>query len=161
MSIKIKGAALLFVATTVLGLGTSAFATNLTSVETSKDNIIVLGKDAEKEADGIAKISFDMGETWIAQSDYFPSDEKSEDYWTYDEYKSYAETVEKDLIQMLADREPYLSETDILTWQEDTEQTLELIKAGGMISKNSIETDDTLVISGFDNSFVEITGEKK
>lgn len=161
MSIKTKGAALLFAATMVLGLETTAFAANLTSVETASDNIIVLGRDAEKEADGIAKISLDMGNTWIAESEYFSPDEKSVDYWTYEEYKSYAERVESDLVKMLAAGEPDLTEADILAWQEDTAQTLAFIKAGGKISKNSTETDGEFIISGFDSSVIEITGEQK
>ena len=160
MGIKTKGAALLFAATMVLGLGTTAFATsNLASVETINDNIVVIGRDAEKEADGIAKVSLDMGDTWIAESEYLSSDEKSVDYWTYEEYKSYAETVESGLVKMLAAGEPDLTEADIHTWQEHTAQTLAFIEAGGKVSKNSTEADSELMISGFDSCLVETITE--
>lgn len=162
MGIKKKGAALLLVATMVLGLGTTAFAaTNLANVETISDNIIVIGKDAEKEADGIAKISLDMGNTWIAESEYLSSDEKSVDYWTYEEYKSHAEIVESGLVKMLAVGEPDLTEADIYAWQEHAAQMLAFIEAGGKVSKNSTEADSEIMISGFDSCVVETMTEKK
>lgn len=160
MGIKKKGAALLVAATMVSALGTTAFAAvNLANIETMSDNIVVLGKDAEKETDGIAKISLDMGNTWITESEYLSSDEKSVDYWTYEEYKSYAETVESGLAKMLAAGEPDLTEADIRAWQEYTAQTLAFIEAGGKISKNTAGTDSEIMISGFDSSVVETTTE--
>lgn len=162
MSIKKKGAALLFAAAMALGLGTTAFAAaSLASVETMSDNIVVIGKDAEKEADGIAKISLDMGNTWIAESEYLSSDEKSVDYWTYEEYKSYAETVESSLVKMLTAGEPDLTEADIHAWQEYTTQTLAFIEAGGKIFQNTAGTDSEIMISGFDSALVDTTTEKK
>ena len=160
MGIKEKGAALLFAATMVLGLGTTAFATsNLASVETINDNVVVIGRDSEKEADGIAKVSLDMGNTWIAESEYRFPDEKSVDYWTYEEYKSYAETVKSSLVKILADGEPDLTEADIHAWQEHVEQMLAFIEAGGKVSKNSTGADSELMISGFDSSAVETITE--
>ena len=149
MGIKKKGAALLLA------------ATNLANVETISDNIIVIGKDAEKEADGIAKISLDMGNTWIAESEYLSSDEKSVDYWTYEEYKSHAEIVESGLVKMLAVGEPDLTEADIYAWQEHAAQMLAFIEAGGKVSKNSTEADSEIMISGFDSCVVETMTEKK
>lgn len=138
MGIKKKGAALLLAATMVLGLGTTAFAaTNLANVETISDNIIVIGKDAEKEADGIAKISLD------------------------EEYKSHAEIVESGLVKMLAVGEPDLTEADIYAWQEHAAQMLAFIEAGGKVSKNSTEADSEIMISGFDSCVVETMTEKK
>ncbi len=149
-------------ATMVLGLGTTAFAAaNLANIETMSDNIVVIGKDAEKEADGIAKISLDTGNTWIAESEYLSSDEKSVDYWTYEEYKSYAETVESGLVKMLAAGEPDLTEADIHAWREHAAQTLAFIEAGGKISKNSTEADSEIMVSGFDSSLVGTMTEKK
>ena len=160
MGIKAKGAALLFAATMVLGLGTTVFAaSNLASVETINDNIVVIGRDSEKEADGIAKVSLDMGITWITESEYLSSDEKSVDYWTYEEYKSYAETVEGSLVKMLASGEPDLTEADIYAWKEHAAQTLAFIKAGGKVSINSTGADSELMISGFDSSAVETITE--
>lgn len=160
MGIEAKGAALLFAATMVLGLGTTVFAaSNLASVETINDNIVVIGRDSEKEADGIAKVSLDMGNTWIAESEYLSSDEKSVDYWTYEEYKSYAETVESNLVKILADGEPDLTEADIHAWQEHAAQTLAFIEAGGKVSQNSTGADSELMISGFDSAAVETITE--
>ena len=160
MGIKEKGAALLFAATMVLGLGTTAFATsNIANVETINDNVVVIGRDSEKEADGIAKVSLDMGNTWIAESEYRFPDEKSVDYWTYEEYKSYAETVESSLVKILADGEPDLTEADIHAWKEHAAQTLAFIKAGGKVSQNSTRADSELMISGFDSSAVETITE--
>ena len=160
MGIKEKGAALLFAATMVLGLGTTAFAiSNIANVETINDNVIVIGRDSEKEADGIVKVSLDMGNTWIAEREYRFPDEKSVDYWTYEEYKSYAETVESSLVKMLADGEPDLTEADIHACQEHAAQTLAFIEAGGKVSQNSTEADSELMISGFDSSVVETITE--
>ena len=160
MGIKAKSAALLFAATMVLGLGTTAFATsNLASVKTINDNVVVIGRDSEKEADGIAKVSLDMGITWITESEYLSSDEKSVDYWTYEEYKSYAETVENGLVKMLAAGEPDLTEADIHAWKEHAAQTLAFIEAGGKVSKNSTGVDSELMISGFGSSAVETITE--
>lgn len=160
MSIKAKGAALLFAATMVLGVGTTVFAaSNLSSVETINDNVVVIGRNSEKEADGIAKASLDMGNTWITESEYLSADEKSVDYWTYEEYKSYAETVKRGLVKMVVSGEPNLTEADIHAWQEHAEQTLAFIEAGGKVSKNSTGADSELMISGFDSSAVETITE--
>ena len=83
------------------------------------------------------------------------------DYWTYEEYKSYAETVESSLVKMLADGEPDLTEADIHAWQEHAAQTLAFIEAGGKVSQNTTGADSELMISGFDSSAVETIIEKQ
>lgn len=143
---------------TILGLGMTVNATNL-NLETSHDSNIILGKEAEKETDEIAKVSYDMGETWIPQNENAYYEVSSTDYWTYDDYKVYCETVENDLIEMLANGEPNLSIEDINEWRENSIQQLEYIKLGGKIYKNNTDEDTSLIISGADSSMIENTKE--
>lgn len=143
---------------TGLGLGMTVNAANL-NLGTSHDSNIILGKEAEMETDGIAKVSYDMGETWIPQNGNAYYEESSTDYWSYDDYKVYCETVENDLIEMLANGEPNLSIEDINEWRENSIQQLEYIKLGRKIYKNNTDEDTPLIISGTDSSMIENTKE--
>lgn len=161
MNLRKKVIAPFAIAMTLLCVGTTVFAASELNIESINDNRVVLGKDADKEADGIAKISFDMGKTWVTESEYIRSENMSTEFWGYDEYKSYAETVEKDLLEMLAAGEPDLTNEDIAAWKENTMQTLEFINAGGKISKNTIGEDIQFKISNVDSSLIESISEKK
>lgn len=120
----------------------------------------MLGKDAEKELDGIAKVSFDMGKTWVTQNDATHSKNLSTEFWTYDEYEAYAKAVEKDLVEMLTANEPNLTQEDVEDWKAETSKMLKFIKAGGEISKNILDEDSELVISS-NSTVIEIQKEKK
>lgn len=153
MKFKKKSTALLAAVITVLCMGTTAFAAGAFNIESINDSNVVIGTNAEKEADGIAKISFDMGNTWEAQSKYV-SLENSGDYWTYEEYKAYAEMVTNGLVEMYAAGEPGLTEEDIRDYKEHVVQMLAFIEAGGKVSKNAIGTDSEIMISGLDSSVI-------
>lgn len=86
MKFRKKGTALFIAAITVLCVGTTAFAAEKFNIGSINDSSIILGTSSEKEADGIAKISLDMGNTWIAQSEYVSS-ESPADCWMYEEYR--------------------------------------------------------------------------
>ena len=159
MKFKKKSTALLAAVVTVLCMGTTAFAAGAFNIESINDSNVVIGTNAEKEADGIAKISFDMGNTWEAQSKYV-SLENSGDYWTYEEYKAYAEMVTNGLVEMYTAGEPGLTEEDIRDYKEYVVQMLAFIEAGGKVSKNAIETDSEIMISGLDSSVIGSVTEK-
>ena len=159
MKFKKKGTAFFIAAIAVLCMGTTAFAAGAFNIESINDSSIVIGTSGEKEADGIAKISFDMGNTWVAQSEY-ASPDNSGDYWTYEEYKAYAEKVTNGLMEMYAAGEPGLTEEDIRGWKEDAVQMLAFIDGGGKVSKNAIGTDSEIMISGLDSSVIESVTEK-
>ncbi len=87
--------------------------------------------------------------------------EKDEnEYRTYDEYKVYAENIERGLAEMFAAGEPDLSPEDIQSWHDKTAEMLDFIKSGGRLSKNMIDGDSPLMISSFDSSLVESYSEK-
>lgn len=159
MKFKKKGIAFFIAAIAVLCMGTTAFAAGAFNIESINDSSVVIGTSGEKESDGIAKISFDMGNTWVAQSEYVSPD-NSGDYWTYEEYKAYAEKVTNGLMEMYAAGEPGLTEEDIRGWKEDAVQMLAFIDAGGKVSKNAIGTDSEIMISGLDSSVIESVTEK-
>lgn len=156
---KKKGTAFFIAAIAVLCMGTTAFAAGAFNIESINDSGVVTGTSGEKESGGIAKISFDMGNTWVAQSEYVSPD-NSGDYWTYEEYKAYAEKVTNGLMEMYAAGEPGLTEEDIHGWKEDAVQMLAFIDAGGKVSKNAIGTDSEIMISGLDSSVIESITEK-
>lgn len=159
MKFRKKGTAFFIAVITVLGMGTTAFAAGPFNIQSINGSNVVIGKSGDKEADGIAKISFDMGSTWGAQSGYVSPD-NSEDYWTYEEYKAYAEKAANGLMQMYAAGEPGLTEEDIRGWKEHAVQMLAFIEAGGKVSKNAIGTDREIMISGLDSSVIESITEK-
>lgn len=159
MKFKKKGTALFIAAITVLCMGTTAFAAGAFNIESINDSSVVIGTSGEKEADGIAKISFDMGNTWVAQSENVSPDNSGE-YWTYEEYQTYAEKVANGLMEMYAAGEPGLTEEDIREWKEDAVQMLAFIDAGGKVSKNVIGTDSEIIISSLDSSVIESITEK-
>lgn len=159
MKFKKKGTALFIAAITVLCMGTTAFAAGAFNIESINDSSVVIGTSGEKEADGIAKISFDMGNTWVVQSEYVSPDNSGE-YWTYEEYQTYAENVANGLMEMYAAGEPGLTEEDIRDWKEDAVQMLAFIDAGGKVSKNVIGTDSEIIISSLDSSVIESITEK-
>ena len=159
MKFKKKGTALFIAAITVLCMGTTAFAAGAFNIESINDSSVVIGTSGEKEANGIAKISFDMGNTWVAQSEYVSPDNSGE-YWTYEEYQAYAEKVANGLMEMYAAGEPGLTEEDICSWKEDAVQMLAFIDAGGKVSKNVIGTDSEIIISSLDSSVIESITEK-
>ena len=132
------------------------------NIETTQEAVscIILGKDAEKEPDGIAKVSFDLGNIWLTESEALYSEAVEVEYWTFDEYQSYAKTVEQDLTEMLANNEPDLSEEDIQSWRQTSAQVLEFIKNGGKVLKNTVSEDSQLMVSALDNSLVEKASEK-
>ena len=132
------------------------------NIETAQEteSCIILGKDAEKELDGIAKVSFDLGKTWLSESEALYSEVVEVEYWTFNEYQSYAKTVEQDLTEMIANNEPDLSEEDIQSWRQTSAQILEFIKNGGKVSKNTVSEDSQLMVSALDNSLVKKTSEK-
>lgn len=154
-----KGTALFIAAITVLCVGTTAFAAEKFNIGSINDSSVILGTSGEKEADGVAKISLDMGNTWIAQSEYMSS-ERPTDCWTYEEYKAYAEKVANGLMEMYAAGEPGLTEEDIRAWKEDAVQMLAFIDAGGKVSKNVIGADSEIMISGLDSAVIESVTEK-
>ena len=160
MKFRKKGTALFIAAITVLCVGTTAFAAERFNIGCIDDSSIILGTSGEKEADGIAKISLDMGDTWIAQSEYVPS-ESPADCWTYEEYKAYAEKAANGLMEMYTAGEPELTEEDIHAWKENAEQMLAFIDAGGKVSKNAMGTDSEIIISGLDNTVIESVTEKQ
>lgn len=121
---------------------------------------IILGKDAAKEPDGVAKVSFDLGNTWLTESEALYSEAVEVEYWTFDEYQSYAKTVEQNLTEMLANNESDLSEEDIQSWRQTSAQVLEFIKSGGKVSKNTVSEDSQLMVSALDNSLVGKVSEK-
>lgn len=141
---------------TTLCMGTTAFAANALNISSTSDDSIILGLDAGKETDGTNKISFDMGETWVSQNVAVHSDYSSTDYWTYEEYKTYVETVEKELMEMFAAGESNLTMENIRAWQEEATQTLSLIADGGKIAKNTIDEDSQFMISD-SNDMTSIT----
>lgn len=159
MKFRKKGTALFIAAITVLCVGTTAFAAERFNIGCIDDSSIILGTSGEKEADGIAKISLDMGNTWIAQSEYVSS-ESPADCWIYEEYKAYAEKVSNGLMEMYAAGEPELTEEDIRAWKENAVQMLAFIDAGGKVSKNVIGTDIEIIISGLDSTVIENVTEK-
>ena len=154
-----KGTALFIAAITVLCVGTTAFAAEKFNIGSINDSSIILGTSSEKEADGIAKISLDMGNTWIAQSEYVSS-ESPADCWMYEEYKAYAEKVANGIMELYAAGEPDLTEEDIRAWKENEVQMLAFIDAGGKVSKNVIGTDSEIIISGLDSTVIENVTEK-
>lgn len=160
MKFRKKSTAFLAAVMMVLCMGTTVFAAEAFNLESVNDSNVVIGTSAEKEADGIAKISFDMGNTWEAQSEYVSS-ENSRDYWTYEEYKAYAEMVINDLMEMYTAGEPELTEEDIHNCKEEAAQMLAFIEAGGKVSQNAIGTDSEIMISGLDSSVMESITEKK
>ena len=97
---------------TLTAVAASAESPNIETAQET-ESCIILGKDAEKEPDGIAKVSFDLGKTWLSESEALYSEVVEVEYWTFNEYQSYAKTVEQDLTEMLANNEPDLSEEDI------------------------------------------------
>ena len=159
MKSKKKSTALLAAAITVLCMGTTAFAAEAFNIGSINDSNVVIGTNAEKEADGIAKISFDMGNTWEPQSEYV-SPENTGDYWTYEEYKAYAEVVVNGLEEMYSAGEPGLTEEDIRDCKEHVAQMLAFIEAGGKVSQNAIDADSEIMISGLDSSVIESITEK-
>ena len=159
MKFRKKGTALFIAAITVLCVGTTAFAAEKFNIGSINDSSIILGTSSEKEADGIAKISLDMGNTWIAQSEYVSS-ESPADCWMYEEYKAYAEKVANGIMEMYAAGEPDLTEEDIRAWKENEVQMLAFIDAGGKVSKNVIGTDIEIIISGLDSTVIENVTEK-
>jgi hypothetical protein len=160
---KVVFPALLIMA--ILSVGTlTAFAasTNVPNIEATQEagSCIILGKDAAKEPDGVAKVSFDLGNTWLTESEALYSEAVEVEYWTFDEYQSYAKTVEQNLTEMLANNEPDLSEEDIQSWRQTSAQFLEFIKSGGKVSKNTVNEDSQLMVSALDNSLVGKASEK-
>lgn len=154
-----KGIALSAAAMTVLCMGTTAFAAVTLNIERVNDSSVVIGTNAEKEADGIARISFDMGDTWEPQSEYV-SPENTGDYWTYEAYKAYAEMVTNGLEEMYAAGEPGLTEEDIRACKEGFAQMLAFIKAGGKVSQDAIGADSEIMTSCLDGSVIERVTEK-
>ncbi|MBQ2887854.1 MAG: hypothetical protein IJE29_02885 [Firmicutes bacterium] len=160
---KVVFPALLIMA--LLSVGTlTAFAasTDVPNVGATQEagNCIILGKDAAKEPDGVAKVSFDLGNTWLTESEALYSEAVNVEYWTFDEYQSYAKIVEQNLTEMLANNEPDLSEEDIQSWRQTSAQVLEFIKSGGKVSENTVSEDSQLMVSALDNSLVEKASEK-
>ena len=163
MQLKKKGITSLFAAVAILSCITiTAFAANTIPVnvetirENEKNNIIIT-KDAEKEPDGISKVSADMGQTWMNEVEFtkLNSADSGTEYWTIEEYKVYAAQVDNDLVNMLADGEPELTQADIDTWRIETAQMLKFIKNGGKVSKDMKLEDSQLMISGMDNSLID------
>ena len=98
---------------------------------------IIFGKDGTKEVDSVSKISINLGKIWINEEEILSYENPLIEFWTYEEYKSYAQTVDNNLMEMLIAGEPDLIEEDIISWKMDTAQLLDFIKAGGKISKNT------------------------
>lgn len=48
-----------------------AASTDVPNIEATQEagSCIILGKDAAKEPDGVAKVSFDLGNTWLTESE--------------------------------------------------------------------------------------------
>lgn len=151
MSYKKKSSIFLVAIIATLCIGTTAFAANALNIGSISDDSIILGLDAGREPDGTNKISFDMGETWIPQNEDVHSDYSSIEYWTYEEYKTYVETVEQDLTEMLAAGETNLTTEDIRAWREESAQILSHIADGGKIAKNTIDEDSQFMISDSNN----------
>ena len=53
---------------TLTAVAASAESPNIETAQET-ESCIILGKDAEKEPDGIAKVSFDLGKTWLSESE--------------------------------------------------------------------------------------------
>lgn len=128
---------------------TSVLASSNTKVGVvSETDAFVIGKD--KEAGGQNKISFDNGQTWISEKDFYSKvDTDNVEYWTYDEYKAYTKQVERDLMKMLAASEPDLTQADIDQWIKDSAAMLEFIKNGTKLSKDN---NNQIMTSTLDNS---------
>lgn len=162
MKSKKKGVVSLLAATAILACGTvtvfaaseNAVPTNVGIVQENERSNIILGKDADKELDGIAKVSLDMGQTWISEAEFkkLNSADSNTQYWTFDEYKAYAAQVESDLTDMIVAGEPDVTQADIDAWRIDTAKMLEFIKNGGKASKDIACEDSQLMISAY-NSF--------
>lgn len=159
---KVLVPALVAIAVLACGTLTAFAATDTLNIGISREDesSIILGKDAEKEPDGIAKVSFDLGKTWLNHDEAMPSDNSEIEYWAYAEYQTYAETVEQDFLEMLNNGEPGVTQEDIQSWQEEAAQVLELIKAGGKVAKNTAGEDCQLMVSALDSSIVGTTSEK-
>ena len=142
---KAKWLGVLAVTAIVGGSVVSVAAANAKSVETIVDT----------ESDGVMSYTDDNGniwcsenngETWMSASDYEKENTVSAiEWWTYDEYKAWAEQEKADM-QKMADEKAVVetSEGTVVWTQEMTdeivaenEQILEDIKNGLLVSKSA------------------------
>ena len=141
---KAKWMGALAVTALVGGSVVSVAAANAKSVETIVDAESD-GVMSYTDGNGNIWCSENNGETWVSESDYEKENPVSAiEWWTYDEYKVWAEQ-EKSEMQKMADEKAVVesSEGTVVWTQEMTdetvaenEQTLEDIKNGVLVSKS-------------------------
>lgn len=96
---------------------------------------------------------------WDVTEQPSPENDKNE-YWAYDEYKAYAESIERSLMELLATGEPDLTQQDVQACKDTLARTLDFIKNGGHVSKNMVNGDSFLMVSPLDSSLVGSFSEK-
>ena len=96
---------------------------------------------------------------WDVTEQPSPENDKNE-YWAYDEYKAYAESIERSLMELLATGEPDLTQQDVQACKDTLARTLDFIKNGGHVSKNMVNGDSLLMVSPLDSSLVGSSSEK-